>query len=100
MTPSLFRLVVITSSLLCGCHLREQPKSVRVPAVATRFTTNPLPGKMGCPPNIPTTAGLPNLKAGLAMQSFDDPVHLGAVAAVLHPDRATAVASEDPRGGL
>lgn len=76
MTPSLFRLVVITSSLLCGCHLREQPKSVRVPAVATRFTTNPLPGKMGCPPNIPTTAGLPNLKAGLAMQSFDDPVHL------------------------
>jgi imidazolonepropionase-like amidohydrolase len=31
---------------------------------------------------------------------FDDPVHLGAVAAVLHPDRASAAASEDPRGGL
>jgi hypothetical protein len=31
---------------------------------------------------------------------FDDPVHLGAVAAVLHPDRAGAVASEaPPRGG-
>jgi hypothetical protein len=31
---------------------------------------------------------------------FDDPVHLGAVTAVLHPDRARAAASEDHRGGL
>ncbi|MBK6805883.1 MAG: amidohydrolase family protein [Betaproteobacteria bacterium] len=37
--------------------------------------------------------------AMLDADPFDDPVHLGAVAAVLHPDRASAVASEDPRGG-
>ncbi len=75
-TASLFRLVGITSSLvLHGCHFQEQPRSVRVPAVVTRFTINPLAGNLGCPPNIPTTAGLPNLKVGLAMQSFNDRVH-------------------------
>ena len=57
----------------CGCHLQEQPQSVRVPAVATRFTNDPLAAAPGCPPNMPAMAGLPNLKVGLAMQSFRDP---------------------------
>ncbi len=60
----------------CGCQLQEQPQSVRVPAVATRFTNNPLTAAPGCPPTMPTMAGLPNLKVGLAMQSFKDPVHM------------------------
>jgi hypothetical protein len=61
--------------LMCGCHLQEQPASVRVPAVATRFTSNPLPTQLGCPPSLQSPAGLPSLKVGLAMQSFNDPVH-------------------------
>jgi len=60
----------------CGCHLQEQPQSVRVPAVATRFMNDPLAAAPGCPPNMPAMAGLPNLKVGLAMQSFRDPVHM------------------------
>lgn len=62
--------------LLCGCHLQEQPSSLRVPAVATRFTSNPLPTQLGCPPEMHANSGLPSLKVGLAMQSFNDPVHL------------------------
>ena len=60
----------------CGCQLQEQPQSVRVPAVATRFTNDPLAAVPGCPPSMPAMAGLPNLKVGLAMQSFKDPVHM------------------------
>ncbi|HQX52505.1 MAG TPA: hypothetical protein PLR25_21465 [Planctomycetaceae bacterium] len=61
---------------LSGCQLQEQPASVRVPAVATRFTTNPMPTQLGGAPLIPTVAALPNLKVGLAMQSFNDPLHV------------------------
>lgn len=60
---------------LCGCHLQEQPGSLRAPAVTTRFTSNPLSVAGGCPPAMQSMAGLPNLKVGLAMQSFNDPVH-------------------------
>ena len=71
-------LVTGTSSLLslCGCHLQERPASLRVPAVATRFTSNPLQSQLGCPPHMPSSAALPTLKVGLAMQSFNDPIHL------------------------
>ena len=79
-TPSFACLLLVTaaSSLtsLFGCHLQEQPASLRVPAVVTRFTSNPLPTKMGCPPQMESSAALPNLKVGLAMQSFDDPIHV------------------------
>lgn len=61
---------------LSGCQLQEQPTSVRVPAVATRFTSNPLPTHLGGLPVIPVSQGLPNLKVGLSMQSFNDPVHV------------------------
>ena len=61
---------------ICGCQLQEQPQSVRVPAVVTRFTNDPLAAVPGCPPSMPAMAGLPNLKVGLAMQSFRDPVHM------------------------
>ena len=63
-------------SVIGGCHLQEQPKSVRAPAVVTRFTANPLPSAAGCLGSIGTYAGLPNLKVGLAIQSFNDPVHV------------------------
>ena len=73
----LLRITIASSLLLlCGCHLQEQPSSLRVPAVATRFTSNPLPTKLGCPPGMHSSAGLPGLKVGLAMQSFNEPVHL------------------------
>ncbi len=72
------RRVAVATVMVClsGCHLSEQPSSLRVPAVATRFTANPLPSELGCPPGIQQSAGLPNLKVGLAIQSFNDPVHL------------------------
>ncbi len=69
-------IVALPLLLLCGCHLQEQPSSLRVPAVTTRFTVNPLPTKSGCPSGMPSSAGLPALKVGLAMQSFNDPIHL------------------------
>ena len=68
--------VTMTLYVSCGCQLQEQPQSVRVPAVVTRFTNDPLTAAPGCPPSMPTMAGLPNLKVGLAMQSFKDPVHM------------------------
>jgi hypothetical protein len=67
---------LLTLCYLCGCHLQEQPASLRAPAVTTRFTSNPLPTAGGCPPQMQAMAGLPNLKVGLAMQSFNDPVHM------------------------
>ncbi|MEJ7593767.1 MAG: hypothetical protein WKF77_19690 [Planctomycetaceae bacterium] len=71
-------MVAAASSLLsiCGCHLQERPASLRVPAVATRFTSKLLPTQPGCPPQMPLSSGLPSLQVGLAMQSFNDPVHL------------------------
>ena len=72
----LHHLPAVLLLLLSGCQLQEQPASVRVPAVATRFTTNPMPTHLGGAPIMPVTAGLPNLKVGLAMQSFNDPVHV------------------------
>ena len=79
MNPSPFRFLCRVSLLLalhclCGCHVPE-PASLRVPAVATRFTANPLQAELGCPPCLQSAAGLPNLKVGLAMQSFEDSVH-------------------------
>jgi hypothetical protein len=71
------RFTVVTILLgLFGCHLQEQPSSLRVPAVATRFTANPLSAELGCPPGIQSPVDLPNLKVGLAMQSFNDPIQL------------------------
>ena len=72
------RMMAVACTVLvsCGCQLQEQPQSVRVPAVVTRFTNDPLTAAPGCPPSMPTMAGLPNLKVGLAMQSFKDPVHM------------------------
>lgn len=80
---NLFRTVPVRMTLVtavvwfaCGCQLQEQPQSVRVPAVVTRFTNDPLAAAPGCPPIMPAMAGLPNLKVGLTMQSFNDPVHV------------------------
>lgn len=72
------RMSVVTAAVwfACGCQLQEQPQSVRVPAVVTRFTNDPLAAAPGCPPIMPAMAGLPNLKVGLTMQSFNDPVHM------------------------
>ena len=78
-TPLACTLLVTAASsllLLCGCHLQERPASLHVPAVATRFTSNPLPARLGCPPDVRLSAGLPSLKVGLAMQSFNDPIHV------------------------
>lgn len=69
-------IVLWIAFVACGCQLQEQPQSVRVPAVVTRFTNDPLAAAPGCPPIMPAIAGLPNLKVGLAMQSFRDPVHM------------------------
>jgi hypothetical protein len=69
-------IVLWIAFVTCGCQLQEQPQSVRVPAVVTRFTNDPLAAAPGCPPIMPAIAGLPNLKVGLAMQSFRDPVHM------------------------
>ena len=80
MNPSPFLFLSRVATLLalhclCGCRMPEQPASLRVPAVATRFTANPLQAELGCPPCLQSAAGLPNLKVGLAMQSFEDSVH-------------------------
>jgi hypothetical protein len=63
----------VLSFLLPGCHTHEPAECRRFPAVATRFTANPLHARTTF---LQLPQQTPNIKVGLAMQSGPDPVHV------------------------
>lgn len=60
---------------MTGCQSSLSSNELRGPAVAARFTTNPLTDTKFDRDYVPPTATVPSLKLGLNMQSGIDPVH-------------------------
>ncbi len=74
MLRSLLAVAAIAFALP-GCRMQEQIESVRSPAVATRFTANPLMGAGNSPAPL-IQHGVPHLKVGLVMQSPEFPAQV------------------------
>lgn len=75
-SPEFFgRVLVAGLSLLVGCQSSLSNNELRGPAVAARFTTNPLADAKFDRNYVPAPATVPSLKLGLNMQSGIDTVH-------------------------
>ena len=74
--PGFCRRVLLAGlTLLTGCQSSLSSNELRGPAVAARFTTNPLADTKFDRDYVPPPATVPSLKLGLNMQSGIDPVH-------------------------
>ena len=69
------RVLLAGLTLLTGCQSSLSSNELRGPAVAARFTTNPLADTKFDRDYVPPPATVPSLKLGLNMQSGIDPVH-------------------------
>ena len=69
------RVLLVGLSLLVGCRTSLTNNELRGPAVAARFTTNPLAEAKFDRDYVPPPTTVPSLKLGLTMQSGIDPVH-------------------------
>lgn len=69
------RVVLAGLALLTGCQSSLSSNELRGPAVAARFTTNPLADTTFDRDYVPPPASVPSIRLGLNMQSGIDPVH-------------------------
>lgn len=69
------RVLLAGLTLLTGCQSSLSSNALRGPAVAARFTSNPLADTKFDRDYVPPPATVPSLKLGLNMQSGIDPVH-------------------------